>query len=194
MKTPAINLQSTETWLHLHLQLVKQIMSSTWGTMQGEENVTPGLASHTRWDASLSPHPSGPTGLTREGNTGPEKCGVKATFLRQGLAAEVGMAQRGRLGHLRKQPAPSPQGQAVIGLTSFLSGKNGPAPAFPPAWTHLAFTDPDQRIGCWEGCSIRMMILNKLYLLAHYLLTKRGEIVGAQPSESAKCELTQFKK
>ena len=41
MKTPAINLQSTETWLHLRLQLVKQSLSSTWGNNTRRGNCDP---------------------------------------------------------------------------------------------------------------------------------------------------------
>lgn len=77
-----------------------------------------------------------------------------------------GVRLRGRLS--------SDSGPAVPPLGwDTLSGKDGPAPAFPPAWTHLAFTEPDQRIGCWEGCFI-MMILNKI-ISWHVAYTQKEE-------------------
>lgn len=140
--------------------------------MQGEENVTPGLPSHTRWDASLNPHPSGPTRLTREENAGawevwsqgqPPAAGAGS---RSGHGSGWGTSESSRpppYGVRLRGRLSSDSGPAVPPLGwDTLSGKDGPAPAFPPAWTHLAFTEPDQRIGCWEGCFIMMMILNKI--------------------------------
>lgn len=130
---------------------------------------------------------------------GPEKCGVKATLLPQGLAEEVGVAQRGRPGHLQHQPASSPRGQAVVGLTPCCpsSQEEWPRLSLPSSLDPSCIYRPrsvDRMLGCQEGCFIMMMILNKLYLLARYQLTKSGEIIGAKPSESSRCEHTQFKK
>lgn len=83
---------------------------------------------------------------------GPEKCGVKATLLPQGLAVEVGMAQRGRLGHLQHQSASSPRGQAVMGLTPCCpsSQEEWPLPSLPSSLDPSCVYSPrseDRRLG-----------------------------------------------
>ena len=153
--------------------------------MQGEENVTPGLPSHTRWDASLSSHPSGPTRLTREENAGAWEVWSQGQPPTAGTGSRSGHGSEAQAGAPPEAAGLLPlwsdweagchQTQALLSLLSEETHfQGGMAPAFPPSWTHLAFTEPDQRIGCWEGCFIMMMILNKI-ISWHVTYTQKEE-------------------
>lgn len=169
--------------------------------MQGEESVTPGLTLHTEGDASLSPHPSGPTGLTREENAEAWEVWSQG----QPPTPEAGSRSRAWLGGTGwdtfwKNHASSPRGQGHWFRTTdpilecdTLSGTGGPAQALPPARAHPVFTYPDQGIGCCGGGFIMMIILTK-FIYWHVTYTKRGEIVSAQLNESSQSEHTLFKK
>lgn len=156
--------------------------------MQGEKNATPGLTPHTGCDASLSPHLSGPTELTREENAEIwEVWSPRPTSCRRaGSRSQYSSAQRGGQGTSWKQPASCPrgqaEGQAVINSgplpsswCDILAGKVGPDSAFSPTSAHLAFIDPDQGIGCWEGCFMMMIIPNQL-IYWHVTYTQKEKL------------------
>lgn len=171
MKTLAINLQNTETWPHLCLQLVKQIRSSTWENNARRGKRDPWTFSSHRMRCLIKPtsiwaHRADKRGERR----GPRSVESRPTSCRRaGSRSQYSSAQRGGRGTSWKQPASCPrgqaEGQAVIdsgplpsSWCDTLAGKDGPA----TAWAHLAFIDPDQGIGCGGGCFMMMIILNKL--------------------------------
>lgn len=171
MKTLAINLQNTETWPHLCLQLVKQIRSSTWENNARRGKRDPWTYSSHRMRCLIKPtsiwaHRADKRGerrSLRSMESRPTSC------RRAGSRSQYSSAQRGGRGTSWKQPASCPRGQAVIDSAhcpprgcDTLARKDGPASAFSPAWAHLAFIDPYQGIGCCGGCFMMMIILSKL--------------------------------
>lgn len=166
--------------------------------MQREENVTPGLVLHTRWDASLSPHPSGPTGLTREEDA------EAWEVWRQGQppAPETGsrsQAERSRPGHLPE----------VAGLLSKGTGCPQTQAHCPSSVTPCQRREPSSSLSSSLGPSCiyvtnsedrmlwKMLYYDDyskwIYLLTCNIYIQRGVIVSARFSESLQSEHTQFK-
>lgn len=206
MRTPAINLQNTETWPHLCLQLVKQIRSSTWGNNARRGKSDPWMGFSNKMRYLIKPTSIWAHRTDKRGECwGLRSVESRPTSCHRGWQQKSGTARRGRLGQLLETACLLRKGSswgAGCHQTQTCCPSSGmwhtvreewPSPTFRPALAHFAFTDPDQSIGCCGGCFVMMIILNKL-IYWRVTDTKRGEIISAQLNESSQGVHTQFKK
>lgn len=129
MKTPAINLQSRETWLHLCLQLVKQIISSTWGNTARRGKCDPWTYFSYKTRCLIKPTSFWAHRADRRGEHGAREVWSQGYPPAAGAGWRSGRGSEGQAGAPPASACLLPAGSGCRGahtLLSFLSGRMAP--------------------------------------------------------------------